>query len=467
MSGMISFGSFRDPSGFIFMRDNVLYRQVNAVYKEHYDFLMACGLYSALIKEQLLVRHEEATLGQPVSQGAYKILKPEQVAFISYPYEWCFSQLKDAGLATLKIQKKALEFGMSLKDCSPYNIQFHNCKPVLIDTLSFEKYQEGSPWIAYRQFCEFFLAPLALISYKDARLSQLLRIHLDGIPLDLASKLLPRRTYFNLSICSHIHMHSRAQEHYADRGAALKRERKMSRFELCALIDSLESALNSLKWQPKHSAWDAYYEESSYSREAVKHKEQLVSAFLGRTDSRTAWDLGANTGLFSRIAGAKGISAVAFDIDYVCVERNYLEAVRKNEQNILPLVMDLTNPTAGAGWENRERMSLLERAPADTALALALVHHLAIGHNVPFGAIAEFFNKICRWLIIEFVPKNDSQAQRLLASREDIFHDYSQQRFEEEFGAYFLTQEREKIQQTERVLYLMESRKGRVGEDGN
>ncbi len=170
--------SFRDPSGFLYWKNGELYRQINTVYSEHYEHLMVSGLYDRLAQDKLLIPHEEIERG---NNSAYRILKPETVPFISYPYEWCFSELKDAALATLKIQRIALEYGMSLKDASAYNIQFHNGKPVLIDTLSFEKYREGEPWVAYRQFCQHFLAPLALMSFKDIRLNQLLKIYIDGI----------------------------------------------------------------------------------------------------------------------------------------------------------------------------------------------------------------------------------------------------------------------------------------------
>ena len=176
--------SFRDPSGLVFVREGVFYRQVNVPYKDNYDHLMSSGLYDKLADNKLLIPHEEVSLDPATPDSAYKVLKPEQVPFISYPYEWCFGQLKDAALTTLAIQKRALGFGMTLKDGSAYNIQFLKGRPVLIDTLSFEKYCEGQFWVAYRQFCQHFLAPLVLMSYTDVRLSQLLRVHIDGIPLD-------------------------------------------------------------------------------------------------------------------------------------------------------------------------------------------------------------------------------------------------------------------------------------------
>lgn len=227
-------GSFRDPSGFVFVRNHVLFRQVNQQYRVHYDHLMDSGLYQRLLGDGLLVPHTEADGALAVSDDAYKVIQPEAIPFISYPYEWCFSQYKDAALTTLAIQKRALEFGMSLKDASAYNIQLLRGKPVLIDTLSFELYPEGQPWVAYRQFCQHFLAPLALMSYRDMRLGQLMSTYIDGIPIDLASTLLPFRSRFRLALLLHIHLHARSQRRYADAaiGPGTTR-RQVSRHALC------------------------------------------------------------------------------------------------------------------------------------------------------------------------------------------------------------------------------------------
>lgn len=456
--------SFRDPSGFLFIRSGVLYRQVNYDYKEHYDLLINSGLYKSLVDSKLLIPHKEVDIKYVKSDNAYKALKPEPIEFISYPYEWCFSQLKDSALTTLEIQKEALKCGMTLKDCSAYNIQFSKGRPVFIDTLSFEKYREGEPWVAYRQFCQHFLAPLALMSQKDIRLNQLLRVYVDGIPLDLASSLLPFHTRFNIPLSLHIHLHSASQKHYADK--PVKKETLEKRISLRAfmgLIDSLESCIRKLDWSPHHTEWDDYYLSSSnYILQAINHKRQLVSDFLDKLRPQVVWDLGANTGLFSRIAGGKGIQTICFDMDPACVEINYLTALEKGETNIFPLLLDLTNPSPGIGWENKERMSLWERGHADTVLALALIHHLAISNNLPLDRIAEFFSKICSSLIIEFVPKSDSNAQKLLATREDIFSNYTQEAFENEFNKLFSIADRVNIRNSERTMYLMIAKKARA-----
>jgi ribosomal protein L11 methylase PrmA len=446
--------SFRDPSGFVFQKDGLIYRQINNSYRENYDHLMDCGLYKALVDRDLLVSHQEIEPNSPIAENAYKVIRPEQIPFISYPYEWCFSQLKDAALVTLEVQKSAVDFGMSLKDCSAYNIQFLRGKPVFIDTLSFEKYQEEKPWIAYRQFCQHFLAPLALMSHKDIRLSQLLRVHIDGVPLDLASSLLPLRTRLIFPILIHIHLHALSQKHFEDRKLDMK-GKGMSKHSFLGLIESLESAVKGLKWQPQGTEWADYYEDTNYSADALKHKREIVAEFLEEINPKTVWDLGANDGMFSRIASDKGILTVSFDIDPAAVEKNYKQVNMKREMNILPLLLDLINPSPAIGWDNQERMSLHERHAENTVFALALIHHLAISNNLPFEKIVSLLSEICSTLIIEFVPKEDSQVKRLLSTREDIFDNYTKKAFETAFEHEFNIIHSKPIKDTIRNLYLM------------
>ncbi len=449
--------SFRDPSGFLFYYDDSLYRQINKSYSEHYEHLMESGLYQTLVNENLLISHEKADVPPPVKEKCYKIIKPKHIPFISYPYEWSFTQLKQAALTTLKIQQKAMEYDMVLKDASVYNIQFIDSKPIFIDSLSFEKYEQEKPWKAYRQFCQHFLAPLALMSHRDIRLNQLFRIYIDGIPLDLASKLLPFKTRFMFSLLSHIHAHAKSQKHYQNKKIDPKQSR-LSRRSFEGIISSLNSGISKLQWSFEDSEWGNYYSDTNYSDLAFNHKTELVEQFIKNIKPKTVWDLGANTGIFSRISSKMGIPTISFDIDPVAVEKNYQECLKNEEKNILPLILDLTNPSPYIGWENKERKSFLDRGPADMVLSLALIHHLAISNNLPLEMISEFFKKICNFLIIEFIPKSDSQVQRLLTTREDIFEDYDKEHFESEFKENFEILESINVHDSERVIYLMKRR---------
>lgn len=412
--------SFRDPSSSVYLEDDVLYRRVDP---EDYSLLMKSGLYSTLSGR--LVRHEEVDKCT---------IKPTLIPFISYPYEWCFSQLKDAALLTLDIQRTALKFGMTLKDASAYNVQFVGSRPVFIDTGSFTKRIEGEPWIAYRQFCQHFVAPLALMSYKDARLSQLLRTNIDGIPLDLASKLLPK---LRPSLLAHVHLHAKSQRHFVHSSIKLH----MHESQLVGLVRSLRSCVSSMKCNRSNS-WADYQTDEG--------KKETVTSYIKLADPKTVWDLGGNTGAFSEIAYELGATVMCFDSDHDAIDQAY-----NSGNGFLPLVLDLTNPSPGIGWHGQERMSLVERGPADLVMALALVHHLAIANNVPLGMIAEFLGDICHYLVIEFVPKTDRRVQELLRTREDIFPDYTEAGFEKAFGEHFRVLRKEG---TDRILYLMEAK---------
>jgi hypothetical protein len=446
--------SFRDPSGFLFRRWGTLYRQFNGSCESDFQLLQDSGLYETLTKKKLLIPHGEASLELACTEDAVRVIEPELVPFISYPYEWCFSQLKDAALATLRIQRLALQKGMSLKDASAYNIQFVDGLPVLIDTLSFTAYREGEPWVAYRQFCQHFLAPLALMALRDVRLLSLLRTNIDGVPLDLAASLLPMKTRLSPGLLMHIHAHAGSQKKHQDKPSAGK-PRAVKKTALLGIIDSLKGAVSRLEWRPGGTEWGDYYDHTNYTDASLQTKRDLIGAMLEQTNNCMVWDLGANNGFFSRVASDRGMFTVAADIDPAAVEHNWRACRRGAEPKLLPLVMDLTNPSPAIGWSHCERESLLDRGPAGTVIALALIHHLAISNNVPLDHLADFFARAGKHLIIEFVPKSDSQVQRLLATREDVFPSYHQEGFEKSFGAVFDILEKKDIMGSERTLYLM------------
>jgi hypothetical protein len=452
--------SFRDPSGFVFTRNGVLYRQVNRVFRDEFEAVTASGLYDELAGSRLMVPHRLASLDLAASGEAVAVLEPEPIPFISYPYEWSFGQLRDAGLLTLELQERALVRGLTLRDASAYNVQFDGGRPVFIDTLSFEPRKEGAPWMAYRQFCEHFLLPLALMSRVDIGLGSLLRTHLDGVPLELGARLLGARSWRSLGLLFHVRLHAAAQRRYRDRTPGAAAQRPVNAGTLLGLVRSLRAGIEGLKWNPAGTEWSDYTSDNNYTAAAAGSKRELVTDLLRGRGVRTVWDLGANTGEYSRAARAVAERVVAFDVDPAAVELNYRRVRAEDEGGILPLLMDLTNPSPALGWAHRERHSLEQRGPADALLALALVHHLAIGHNLPLGRIAEFFARLGRTLVIEFVPKSDSQVQRMLRSRPDIFPCYTREGFEAAFRTSFEIDAVHPVAGSERLLYLMTARNG-------
>lgn len=450
--------SFRDPDGYLVKEKNTLCRLINPSYQKNYDLLMSSGLFKALTEKKLLINHREIVHSE---SSIYKKIQPEIVRMISYPYEWSFSMIQDAALLTLEIEKEAIEYGMTLKDASAYNVQFHHGKPIFIDTLSFSQYDPSKPWLAYRQFCQHFLAPLALCAYKDPFFIQSLTNFIDGIPLELAVKILPNRAKLNFGINMHLYFHAKTQKkHYqrefiVDKNPLIKNSINFSKFKMLALIDSLQNTVKGLHWHSGETTWGDYYSFTNYDKSAFRDKEKQVKELLQMTSSKTVWDIGSNNGLFSLLATKMDIETIALDIDPVAIEKGYLYIKQNQITNLLPLIIDFTNPSPSIGWDLNERDSIFIRANADTVMALALIHHLAIGNNIPLSQLAQFFAKLAKNLIIEFVPKTDSKVKLLLSSREDIFSQYNEQDFEKIFQTYFKIISKRKIKNSKRVLYLM------------
>ncbi len=437
-------GSFRDPAGRVFIDANgKLSRVIYETGKDDYEFLMRSGLYSRLVEEGLLIPHQEA---RERPESAHKIIFPSEVDFISYPSEWCFSQLKDAALIQLKILELALQYKMILKDGSAYNMQFYKGHPVLIDTLSFTAYT-GPIWNGYLQFCRHFLAPLCLMSLIDPRLGLLHHVFPDGIPLDLARNQLSFRGLLHPGIATHIVLHSLFKR---QNGCFNKQHRKKPD-NLFAIIDDLKRTLTGLNLLLKESDWSDYEATETEYRNA---KSGIIREILAMAKPTGVWDLGANIGSMSRIVG--DVPVLAIDSDHSCVEKNYRLTRENKEKNILPLVIDLFALNEGGGWQGNERLSLFARGPVDTVLALALIHHLVFMNNLPLEMIRDFFAGVCEKLVIEFVPPDDPLAEKMSAGRTVILNSYNERNFEKIFSNRFRLILKRKIPRSNRAVYFFQ-----------
>jgi hypothetical protein len=445
--------SYRDPSGFVFEKDGIIYRQVNKVYQPHFDQLIQGGLYEALTSQQLLIRHDEVENIQTSDPNAYKVIMPERIGYVSYPCEWSFDMLKAAALLTLRVLKEALRFDMILKDASPYNIQWHRGQFIFIDTLSFEKY-EPKPWFAYRQYCENFLGPLLVMHYRKMPMQQWQLAYPDGMPLALVKKLLPGRSKFSLHTYLHIHLHGKM----APRKITAKEQSvAFPKEKLLKLITSLEELTGRLTPGVAASTWSDYYEEAGNRNQYLPEKKRIVEEWLQKLPAgQTVVDIGANTGEFSFIAAKRFSHVIATDFDPLCINELYKMITQQGEKNILPLIIDIVNPTPATGFNNAERASFIDRSKADIALALAVIHHLAIGKNVPLHLIASFFDKIAKTLIIEFVPKDDEKVVEMLAGKKDIYDKYNETEFLNAFGQYYKNAGRKEVAGSKRVLFFLE-----------
>ncbi|WP_294822191.1 class I SAM-dependent methyltransferase [uncultured Flavobacterium sp.] len=447
--------SFRDPSGFMLVEDGMLLRQVNPIYFEQYDLLKKGGFYKKMFDAGLLIPHAEVSASQQAI-----LLKPETIPFFSYPYEWSFSQYKHAALHTLKLQKYCLQNGFTLKDATAFNVTFHKGKPVFVDSLSFDKYVEGEPWRAYRQFLMHFLAPLALAGYYGNDMLKLLQQYIDGIPLDKAAKLLPFTARFNPLLYANIFVTAKYDAKFSNEAPGKSKAIKLPRQAQEKILDSLYNYINGLELK-ENTEWKDYYSFTNYDNEAFSFKKQLVRKWYQSVNAKKAVDLGGNDGTFSRELKDIADELLVADIDPNAVSHNYLQVLKNKETNIVPLVSDLLNPAPGIGFNNAERASLQERVVKnsyDVCLALALIHHISLTGNVPFSMSAKMFASLTPYLIIEFPDRTDSWVDFLLKSKREFlnhFDYYSKENFEKDYGDYFDVIEKQQLPNTERTMYLL------------
>jgi hypothetical protein len=447
--------SFRDSSGFIFEYEGEIYRNVDFSAKDDFELLKSSNLLEKLINCKSLVRHEEVALPLMHSES-FTILKPERIPVITYPQEWCFSQLKDAALITLSIVKDALDHGMILKDASAFNIQFIGSRPIFIDTLSFTKYEPGKPWVAYRQFCEHFLAPLAICSRLGVQYLSLLKNSLDGVSLTIASKILPWQTWLNPACLFHIHLHAKSIQHFSE--DVKKRNSKnssVSEHNFRALIHHLEGFIKPLTlpgWNK--TQWQNYDQQTHYDTASWKSKAAIVKGWVEKVRPKTLWDVGGNDGTFSRLAKDEVKTIVSMDFDPLAIEKNYAISKAEAPNNVYSLVMDLTNPTSSFGWANTERKSFKDRSAPDMIVALAVIHHITITHNVPFSLVSKYFSDLAQWLLIEFVPPDDEKILPLPNTAGKTR--YTRDNFDKAFLSHYTLIDEKKIEGSQRSLLLFQ-----------
>jgi hypothetical protein len=443
--------SFRDPSGFVFRCGANWYRQVNTGYRDDYLHLVQSGLYGELTAKGWLLPHTEIAENYTGSPDWYKTLLPEQLSFISYPEEWSPAQLKEAALCTLAISRLSIAHGMILKDATPRNIQFPEGRPVLIDSLSFERYDPSIPWVAYRQFCESFLYPLILHRYHGLGTHRLLAAWPDGIPAGAAGKMLPFRSRRSLAVWLHVLLPARINR-------SPKKDGRMAAFDqnkLLRLLANLEDIIGGLEVdRPGEKGWSDYYDKTILSHAYLREKERLFSSWIGEIEFSSALDLGANDGHFTRLLAEKNVRVIAAESDWRCVQT--LHRTVAKDRPVHALCVDIANPTPATGFNHRERTAFSERAASDLVTALALLHHLVLGLNIPLPMIAGYLAGLTNaWLIIEFVPLTDEKSRQLVEHKRVYPAPYDGDSFEMHFAPWFTIERRAVIPGTERTLYLL------------
>lgn len=444
--------SYRDRDGFIFKHGENYYRSIQPQYAPHYLQLMQSGLYHTLVKKQWLLSHQEINNDPELNTTSATIILPEQIKQISYPYEWSFAMWQDAALLTLNIAKAAIDCNMLLKDATPFNIQFFNGRPVFIDTLSFEQYDATKPWVAYRSFCDCFIAPLLLQKYCHPEMGKLFTIYPNGIPLEILKSLLPARAKWNLHNYLHVYLQNAVKPGKKENSTAAGKG--FSKQKMLLLLNGLITYVAKLQPKKTKTTWDDYYGHTILGDAYLNAKTALVQDFVSDISFNSLVDLGANDGHFSLLFKNTGRQITAVDGDVNCIDTLYKKIKQHKIKNILPLVISLTAPSPSIGFNNAERNSFTERISGDMVFALALVHHLAIGSNLPLHFIARWLAPMGENLLIEFVPKEDEKVQLLLQHRTDIFTDYNLDNFEKAFSKYFHTLKKQTIANTGRTLFL-------------
>jgi hypothetical protein len=414
---------------------------------------MESGLYADLVKDGLLVEHAEVALAYKMTPDASIVIRPRPIPLISYPYEWCFGQLREAALLTLAIQRRALKFGLTLRDGSAFNVQFEGTKPVFIDTLAFQKLRDPQAWPGYEQFCRHFVAPLGLMSQIDVRLAGLLRMHVDGIPLDLAAQLLPWSTRIGGGLRRHIHQQTKSPTPESERTKPRAKPGDGSELSTqLALLDDLEETVRgAVLLMP------AVKSPSVSARDGFDEKTGVILTWLNAIKPKTVWDLCFESGEYANLGSEVGAHTTAFSPDPFVVESHFSTLRAQHRPLILPLVLNWANPSPGGGWAGTERSSIFERGPADGTIALNIFHALTIVNDVPMIQVAEFLNRISRHLIVEFPTSKDSEVERLVALKGCHNEEYSRSYFEAAFARNFSILESKTIAGGTRFLYFMES----------
>ncbi len=452
-------GSFRDPDTRVYWHDGAVLRYLSARALVDWEQLAASEFFQRLTAEHRIVSTERVSDPEtlPSSDGKWAaVLKHERVPMVSYPYEWPFSMLRDAALLQLDVTLAALDEGMTLKDATPFNVQWVGPRPTFIDIGSFTAYRDGEPWVGYRQFCQLFLFPLMLQAYKNLPFQGWLRGSLDGIDAEHCRSVLSARDYLRPGVLKHVYLQAKAQARYEDAARDIKADLRAAGFGAKLIthnVASLRRLVGQLRWKPARSTWSNYQHEHTYDTGDLERKTAFVRQVVTSRHWRTVWDLGCNTGTYSRLVSERADYVLALDADHLVIDRLFRALKEEGTTNVLPLVFDIANPSPGLGWRCRERGALAERGSPDLIICLALIHHLVIGRNIPLADLIEWLSGFGAELVIEFVSREDSMVQRLLHNRGDQAFDYSPAIMEASLARHFRDVTKQTLASGRRTLY--------------
>ena len=458
-TGTADNGSFRDRDGRIYLHGERIFRGLSESALKNFRVVSKTTFYRKFSESGSLVRTaeldgKENPLPEQTQRQWVGFLEHERVEIISYPYEWTFGMLKAAALLQLQLTEAAIGEGFTLKDATPYNVQFVGAKPVFIDIPSFEPLVEGAPWSAYRQFCEMFLFPLMLQAYKGVPFQPFLRSRIDGVDVQTAGRLFGFRDRFRKGVMAHVWLQAKLDRRYGGSSENVRSSLKSAGFNrelILVNIRKLKKLVHRLQWEGDGSEWGDYTGFHNYSDDDHARKEEFVARCVQDAKPGTVWDIGCNTGQFSRIAAQHCRQVVATDIDHFAVERLYRDP--RTPANVLPLVQNVADPSPNWGWRNRERRDLQYRSQPDMVLCLALIHHVVITANIPLAEFIDWLAGLSGQLVIEYVSRADDKVQTLLRNKEDKYWDYHRDYLEQQLERHFRIRKRIELREGQRLLY--------------
>jgi len=452
-------GSFRDRTARVFYHDGHIFRGLSATALKEWQALSATGLYLRFAENGAIVTTRQREIGSlpfRLDEPWAAVLEHERLPFVSYPYEWSFEMLRDAALLQLDLVLAGLDEGIGLKDASAYNVQWKGATPVFVDIGSFYKRAEGEPWVGYRQFCQMFLYPLLLQAYRDVPFQAWMRGNIDGMDAEVCLNLLSARDYFRGGVLAHVYLQAKAQKAYNSTTRDVRAELNKAGFDTRIIktnAEGLRKLVASLEWKPKQSTWSDYLKCGHYEAADAEQKRQFVRDVVATRPWNMTWDIGCNVGVFSRIAAERSASVVAMDADHLAVDKLYRALKAEHVPNILPLVVNVTDPSPNLGWRNLERKRINERGRPDLVLALALIHHVVIGGNIPLAEFVQWLRDLGGELVIEFVTRQDPMVATLLRNKDDHYSDYTEESFERELSARFKIARRQPLGSGTRIMY--------------
>ena len=465
-------GSFRDPTSRVYESGSGsgirIFRGVNAATQESFDGLAQETFFKNLIQNGDVVNSSSADASDPIvesimSDGWAGVVEHEFIPFTSYPYEWTFSMLKDAALLQLSIVEGCLENGWTLKDATPYNLQWRGSRPVFIDIGSFEPWVKGEPWVGYRQFCSMFLTPLFMRAYLDIDHLPLIRSSIDGIPPTEAVKFFRGFSRWRRGVLSHIIFPARVESMIAkrerdDAPAERRAGRAQSKAMVLGLVQSLIRLVRGLDVEIAHTDWSRYDKTHTYEDSDLEEKKAFVLKHASSKFREEIWDIGCNTGTFSRLCSDHCNQVVAIDGDHNAVEQLYRQNKKSRGTNILPLVMNLANPSPAQGWAGEERLAIHHRGKPDLILCLALIHHVRLTSDIPNALFLSWLRRFDAEVILEFVDRSDEMVVKLLTNKKEQYEDYNLEQFVIEAQRHFDISDRSPLKGGKREIFYLTPR---------